>query len=752
MVAYFIKWLNHLPNWDEDKAFVWITFSDEIAIQSKDKFAIYFENTLENQLLEVKDINKGKFNKNEVLFLNWQKVVSRAAETRVLRRPENEQDRKEAGYYFEDFIDNTHKDNREIILIIDEAHTHVTKDLAQQIIDYINPKVIFHMTATPSAESELKSRRINSFIEVPREKVVEQGLIKEKVLVQTEEDLKTFKNNDLDEVLIDLGLKKRKEIVEEYKKLNKAINPLVLIQLPNDDEEFIERGEETKEDIVLRILNSRKVGKAKIARWYQGRGVKHEKPDYIEENNDDHDFLLFKQAAGTGWDCPRAHILIRFREVKSETFDIQTVGRILRMPEPEKKEDFKNSSLIRTGYLFTNYERNKICLKWAELSSNKPDVYFTGIKDNINNISLQSDFISRLEYGDLSNSAKFQISFVKSLNNYFKITLDDISQDKAKGMLAKAGVELKPKLVNQMIVDAKYEDFDQLSYDFNKKGHDIELEMSANDVEKTFNYYCYKLLKEQTENDAKISNIARSWSPLKSSIRVWLKTIMGENSDYYYRVFINDINKEAGSKFRPAITQAIKDYKPILRELINKRKKKIEEKEAPVFTIQKEYSFSEDYEEIKTSLCALNKLYLLKEYPGKENEVKFINYIDKKKKSIEWWFKNGDKGQNYYALKYLKTKENEYHLFYPDWIIRFKDGRVGIFDTKAGDTAMPDGKGYTKDKAVALHYRLKELGKKYIGGIVVFENGIWYYNDSGVYDYCPGKLGKEWKNIDILFN
>ena len=48
MMAHFIKGLNHLPNWDSDKAFIWITFSDELAMQSKEKFFKYFENTLEN--------------------------------------------------------------------------------------------------------------------------------------------------------------------------------------------------------------------------------------------------------------------------------------------------------------------------------------------------------------------------------------------------------------------------------------------------------------------------------------------------------------------------------------------------------------------------------------------------------------------------------------------------------------------------------------------------------------------------------
>ena len=44
-------------------------------------------------------------------------------------------------------------------------------------------------------------------------------------------------------------------------------------------------------------------------------------------------------AIDTGWDCPRAQILLKFREVNSIVFEIQTVGRILRMPEAKHYTD-----------------------------------------------------------------------------------------------------------------------------------------------------------------------------------------------------------------------------------------------------------------------------------------------------------------------------------------------------------------------------------------------------------------------------
>ena len=742
MMAHFVRGLNKLPNWDIDKAFIWITFSDDLAMQSKKKFEEYFENTLENNLLTVNDINRGKMLKNDILFFNWQKVVSRAAESRVLRRPDDELMVKESGKYFEDFIDGTEKDNRSIILIIDEAHTNVTPDLAQQIIDYIDPKIVIHISATPKPEIVAKAADLNSYVTTDRARVVAEGLIKEKIITQTDEDLKQFKGKDLDEALLDLGLEKREELKQEFEKLGKKVNPLLLIQLPNDDTERVQAGEKTKEQITSDYLKKKGIKENKIARWFDN----FPKPDGIEDNEDDYDVLLFKLAAGTGWDCPRASVLVMFRNVRVEQRYIQTVGRILRMPEPDLKEDYKSSPNLRVGYLYTNYNRKDITDNWIDKTQNKPAVYISKRKKGIKNIPpLQSAYVSRVDYGDLSNSAKFQASFIKSMNDIFGIDKDDIF-GKAEKKLAKKGFDLDSSITNQIIVDAQFEDYDRINFEFQKKGHDVSLEMSQNDVEKTFNYLCFQLLKEQTEDRAKITNIARSWSPLKSAIRVWFKSVLGENSDYYYRVFIKDIQKDASSVFRPALTQALKNYRPILEKILAERAKKSEEKEAPIFTIQESYSYTEDYENLPTTLNVLENFYIRKDYDGKPNEVEFINYIDSKRNKIDWWFKQ-EIGQEYFAIKYFNTADQKFSLFYPDWIIKFKDGKIGIFDTKSGKTATD-----TEGRVLALAEKLKELGKNFVGGIVLKEGSIWHYNDSKDYKYIPGNLDKNWKKFEDLFD
>lgn len=123
-------------------------------------------------------------------------------------------------------------------------------------------------------------------------------------------------------------------MAEAYRKEGVDINPLLLIQLPNDGETMTGDDNSVKEE-VLTYLDSIKginVANGKLAIW-----LSNEKTDNLQTitNPDDiAEVLLFKQAIALGWDCPRAAVLLIFRKIESFTFSAQTVGRILRMPEP----------------------------------------------------------------------------------------------------------------------------------------------------------------------------------------------------------------------------------------------------------------------------------------------------------------------------------------------------------------------------------------------------------------------------------
>lgn len=150
-------------------------------------------------------------------------------------------------------------------------------------------------------------------------------------------------NNNLDDdiMLLDLADKKRKEIQKEYDRLGVNVRPLVLIQFPNGSEEWIQRVKEALADMGY-SENS-----GLVASWFSGDHP--DKPEEIKKLDGEYAFLLFKQAIATGWDCPRAKILVKLREGGNERFNIQTVGRIRRTPLREHYD----IELVDNCYLYT---------------------------------------------------------------------------------------------------------------------------------------------------------------------------------------------------------------------------------------------------------------------------------------------------------------------------------------------------------------------------------------------------------------
>lgn len=136
-------------------------------------------------------------------------------------------------------------------------------------------------------------------------------------------------------------IKKRKAIKAEYEKLGLDINPLVVIQFPNGNEDWIDRVKQALSDMGY-TENS-----GFVASWFSGDHP--DNPKEITKLNGEYRFLLFKQAIATGWDCPRAKILVKLREGSTERFNIQTVGRIRRMPE---RKHYDND-LLDCCYLYT---------------------------------------------------------------------------------------------------------------------------------------------------------------------------------------------------------------------------------------------------------------------------------------------------------------------------------------------------------------------------------------------------------------
>jgi type III restriction enzyme len=737
MVAQFLKDISNDPQFNVDRAYLWFSFSEESYIQSKNKLFDYYGGANELNLIDLNDLSKGRLDKNNIFFINWQKIKSSTKEGRVLRTP-TEYTSGDDGI-FDEFIKRTQEENRELILIIDEAHRDTDTELADDLIELINPRILLKITATPKSEpsiSDVKHIRAG-FVEVEREDVIEAGLIKEKIVTQAKEDLDklTIKEIDQDLILLELAFNKRLELQKLYHDLGLEINPLVLIQLPNDDQARKETLDKSKLDIVKAYLREKGVDDNDIAIWLS---EKKENLKEIEHNDSPVTFLVFKQAAATGWDCPRASILVMFREIKSPVFHTQTVGRILRMPEAihYPKPD------LNIGYLYTNYERNQIQLPDNKQGKNKPFIYESNKKPDIKSIILQSTFMGRTDYNDIGDS--FQKTFIDVADSYFDLKEKQFIEKIKQKLIAK-GLELDDvKIQNKLIVDAEIEDYDNFIEEIRKKGEDLDENTSRNDIERMYNLLCFNIIAKQEEEDKKFAP-ERSWGKLKTALNVWFSEKIKTERSKYYTIIVNDLLKPDGV-LRKVISIALEKYRPIRQDEVKRkesRAKRTEDLEIPRSSL----FYTDDYEEIKyLKKSAMTSFYIGKNYKGKKNETSFIEYIDTK--NVDWWYKNGNTGSEHFSIPFYDKSEKKEKLFYPDWIIILKK-KIYILDTKQGETASSDD---TKRKAEALQEWIGEKNKDnniFQGGIVVNVSGIWKLNDNK--EYKKDINFSEWKDLDNLF-
>lgn len=90
-----------------------------------------------------------------------------------------------------------------------------------------------------------------------------------------------------------------------------------------------------------------------------------------------------------------------------------------------------------------------------------------------------------------------------------------------------------------------------------------------------------------------------------------------------------------------------------------------------------------DVEEMLTNAYQSYSSAMVVEGIRSKCERLFENYCETRD-DIEWVYKNGDKGQQYFSIVYFDGLRKQY-LFYPDYIVKKKNGEVWIIETKGGE-------------------------------------------------------------------
>ena len=680
------------------------------------------KNELRDDVYSLINIDDGLTNEplapNTILFSNWEKLNTTANKDIPEKGVKagdwtNTAVRQGEQANLQDILNITRENGGKIILIVDECHQTFFGEKSRRFVDEIvKPALIIQMSATPKEKAT---------VETKYEDVVESGLIKQEIIINN--DLANAGDSDKTVIdnLITEALKKRDYLAEKYQEMEKDINPLLLIQLPNDKETASDL------DLKYRDLIEEKLLDEDIGYEYGNLAVwlSNEKKnlEHIEDLNNPVKVLIFKQAIALGWDCPRAQVLLMLRDIKSDSFKIQTIGRVLRMPEAEH---YSNNE-INTAYVYTDLESIKIDADAKDLMRNLIKYKKSHIDPLFKNdlvVLPDSIFLSRVDYGDLKASFRFVLEDV--LTQAFDFADNDSEQDCYQKIDEKLEV-YDEELTVPVLSDEVLTNIDTIvGGKFNSDGV-IKLKLDDMMIENVFNL----ILRTYIEP---FKNFARSRSVLYTALRNVFSR--GGFTDYdFQRIFV--CSKTNQKILKELFELAIDRYSAINRQELKERRDREEERFD--FEIPETDEFSDNSTQIPTVRNIYND-YFRKNNAPQSTEVKFEEYIDHNEQVL-WWYKNGDRGRKYFAIEYWELDEkavSHRSAFYPDYIIKFKDGTIGIFDTKSGFTAEDKN---AEQKANALQKYLREhIDLKLWGGFVIpGKNGTWQIQA----DYLNNSIMKE---------
>ncbi|MBI2641273.1 DEAD/DEAH box helicase family protein [Candidatus Roizmanbacteria bacterium] len=726
MTAKFIEGLiKKLPN--EDLCFVWMSIGKgDLHVQSKNALEKIFAGFPRVSLIEDEfSGGRERIVQNEVVVANWEKLRTKDRESGEWKNLVMKDGEK---LNFRDVLEKT-REQRKIILIVDESHTNASTERAIELKQLISADIILEMSATPRlmpTASDLVEMKAG-FVKVNPKDVIEEGMIKKELIINEDIEKIAASEDDSQSAVLEAAYRKRLELKKAFEKEGSNINPLVLIQIPT-----AEAGE-VKIEAIKKFLGDKNITEknGKLAIWLAEQ--KSEAIDWISEPNNEIEFLIFKQAIDTGWDCPRAHILIKFRESHNIVFEIQTVGRILRMPEQRHYDN----EILNRGYIYTNIQ--SISVKKEEYNPNIiKHLKATRVK-RYKPIKIESYYKSRADYGDVTSS--FTHVFEKVANEHFGLAKDGAVKENTKAVEAKR-VDLNIKKYQQeLIADTSLDvkDFDSLQGKVDADAM-AKLTVAADELAVFFD----QVIKN---NLGSFKNVKRSVPAVRSAIYQWFNKYLGSHewsdpSLLCQKIFLHDNNRGI---FEHILADAVSQYMIVKEKEVRKR---IEESEQLyTFEIPIEMFYNEHADEIaKAKNYSHEPSYLNVDRSNPERE--FEAFLNSNASKIDWWWKNGENKQDYFGVKY--EYQNGIYTFYPDYLVKLSDGRIGIFEIK--DSVDRDGKTYTKAKAEALcKYIANQKNKKLFGGIVIQRNHGWLINDSENYnwDKCEQDDWTDW--IPLIF-
>ena len=658
ILTYFMhQYIQSFPK----TVFVWLTpGKGNLEEQSKAKMDKYIH---ASQTKLLSDVMTAGFEENDSCFINWEKLTKKG--NNALKDSERTN--------FLEHIQHALNDGIRFVIIVDESHQNNTIK-ADEIIQYFHTDKIIRCSATPKGIAKAE------IIEIPEEEVIAAGLIK-KMLVINQDFPQTVETENQTAFLLEKALGKQRELRAAFLQGGNDINPLIVIQIPNKSETLLDGVERYLETQGLTYENGQ------LAVWLSDR---HENLDGIDKPNAASSAVIIKQAVATGWDCPRAHILVKLRDNMDETFEIQTIGRIRRMPEAKHYDN----DLLDSCYLYTFDEKFTAGVKMA-LDKGALNACTLFLKNEYKDITLTG------EQRTMVTSTRNPQKALQAIVSYAQKELG-IGTNKAENRtrLQAAGYEMSENIVKHTL-----------------SGETATLDFAAADMNTIAVTEKLNTHTHGRDYHHKIGKIGMEIGMEYSYMNTIIRKLFDKNFKYSRKI----LALEPREVYAFVINNADR-LRHLVREAmayeLAQLSLEVPAKSYYDFRIPQSCMFTYNGE-AKTQLVMKKNVYqnyLSSAAPRSTPEVKFEKFCERSE-SVEWWYKNGDKGNEYFSIVYVDNS-NRQKLFYPDYIISV-GSQIWIIETKGGFDRSGNSQDidpYTPKKFGVLKAYLDEHGLK--GGIV----------------------------------
>jgi len=367
-----------------DATFLWITDQPELNVQTRKKM-LATSSVLDSERLVIIDagFDQETLKPGVLHFLNIQKLgKDKGLVAGGDKRTYN---------IWESIRNTIDAKPGKFFVVIDEAHRGMTEGKEQAEATTIIQKfikgspgevpavpVIVGISATPERFNNLivGTGRMSRPVDVAVEDVRLSGLIKETIILHHPK-----KEQPTDMTMLREAARSLKQFTANWAAYCAAqeefeVVPLLVVQVEDSPGE--KKISETDVPEAIRMLRDvlGTIPNDAFAHSFQqqtaidieGERIRYIAPSDIQ-NDQDVRIVFFKTSLNTGWDCPRAEVMMSFRTAEDSTYIAQLVGRMVRTPLARR---IVNNEALNTVALFLpHYDSKGLQKVVAKLS--KPD-------------------------------------------------------------------------------------------------------------------------------------------------------------------------------------------------------------------------------------------------------------------------------------------------------------------------------------------------------------------------------------------